>query len=105
MEDLRKIKSDLDVQIIGSDVSLRAIDTASKNMEHAEISRFATEGVVDPRRHPIINNPLVYGQHWPKISFPNATDEQPRNQVISFKERETEAFMSLYQGDFESIGH
>lgn len=35
MEDLKKVKSDLDVRIIGSDVSLRAIETASKNMEHA----------------------------------------------------------------------
>jgi len=37
IEDLKKVKSDLDVRIIGSDVSLRAIDTAGKNMDHADI--------------------------------------------------------------------
>ena len=35
IEDLRKVKSDLDIQIIGSDVSLKAIETATKNMDHA----------------------------------------------------------------------
>lgn len=43
---MRKIKSDLDIQIIGSDVSLRAIETASKNMEHAQIQRFADLDIV-----------------------------------------------------------
>ena len=37
IEEIRKIKSDLDVQIIGSDVSLRAIETATNNMDFAKI--------------------------------------------------------------------
>ena len=37
VEDLRKVKSDLDIQIIGSDVSLRAVETACKNMNFAQI--------------------------------------------------------------------
>lgn len=37
VEELRKIKSDLDIQIIGSDVSMKAIETATKNMEFAQI--------------------------------------------------------------------
>ena len=37
IEEVRKIKSDLDVQIIGSDVSLRAIETATNNMDFAKI--------------------------------------------------------------------
>ena len=37
MEEIRKIKSDLDIRIIGSDVSLKAIETATNNMNHANI--------------------------------------------------------------------
>lgn len=100
MEDMRKIKSDLDVRIIGSDISLRAIETASNNMDHAEISRFADEGVLEPRLHKVINNPLVYSQHWPR-----PTKSLDRNEMINFGKKDAKTFLSLYSGDFESVGH
>lgn len=37
MEEIRKVKSELDIRLIGSDVSLNAIETASNNMRHANI--------------------------------------------------------------------
>lgn len=40
MEEVKKIKHEIDIQIIGSDISIRAIDTASKNMNFADIDRF-----------------------------------------------------------------
>ena len=46
LSEVKKIKSDLDIRIIGSDVSLKAIDTATKNMDYAQISKFAEDGVV-----------------------------------------------------------
>ena len=102
IEELRKIKSDLDIQIIGSDISLKAIDTATMNMDHAEIQRFADEGIVTPRTRMTINNPLVYGQHWPRKQ---SIDSAARNEVLNFGNNERPSFMSLYQGDFETIGH
>ena len=63
---MRKIKSDLDVQIIGSDISLRAIETATKNVDFANIQLFADQGILDVRPHNIINSPLIYSQHWPR---------------------------------------
>ena len=71
-------------------------------MEHAQISRFADEGIVMPRARMTINNPLIYGQHWPQ---PKKNDEAARNAVLNFKESSKDCFMSLYQGDFETIGH
>ena len=53
------------MQIIGSDISVNAIDTATKNMEFANIQLFANEGILDVREHRIINSPLIYSQHWP----------------------------------------
>ena len=60
MEQIRKIKTDLDVQIIGSDISLRAIEVASKNMDFANIQLFSDEGMLDAKQHQIINSPLIY---------------------------------------------
>ena len=104
LEGLKKIKSDLDIQIIGSDISLHAIETSTKNMEHAQIQRFADEGIINPRVRRTINNLLVYGTHWPKKVVKNE-DLAARNEVINFRKQSRESFMSLYQGDFETIGH
>jgi putative N6-adenine-specific DNA methylase len=38
LSDFKKVKHDVDVQIIGSDISIRAIDTASKNMQYAKLT-------------------------------------------------------------------
>jgi methylase of polypeptide subunit release factors len=40
MNEVRKIKHDLDIQIIGSDISIRAVDTAASNMKFAELHKF-----------------------------------------------------------------
>lgn len=35
MSEISKIKNELDIQVIGSDVSIRAIETTAKNLEFA----------------------------------------------------------------------
>lgn len=51
LEQLRKVKSDLDIRLIGSDISIRAIEAASNNLDFANINKFADEGLVDVRTH------------------------------------------------------
>lgn len=53
------------MQVIGSDVSLRAIETATKNMTHADVQGLFDKGIVQAQRRNILNNPLVYSEHWP----------------------------------------
>jgi len=40
MDQIRKVKHDLDIQLIGSDISIRAVDTATKNVEFADLDRY-----------------------------------------------------------------
>lgn len=99
MEEVRKIKSDLDIQIIGSDISLNAIETAQKNMDHAQISSFADSGIITPRIRKTISNPLVYSEHWPKKQADSQQAEEAalaRNEVLNFGKRDKSTFMSLY---------
>lgn len=99
VEEVRRIKSDLDVQIIGSDISIRAIEASSNNLDFANVNRFAEEGVLDVRTHHIINNPMLYAKHWPSLS-----EQQGSNKLISYSSQERQAFVSLYHGDFEKVG-
>ena len=47
---MRKIKSDLDIQLIGSDISLSAVDTAINNMNFADIDKLIQDEVIrDPK--------------------------------------------------------
>ena len=58
-------KHEIDVQIIGSDISINAIDSASKNIEFSDIAKF-NKSLLTSRQHKYINTPLIYGSHWPK---------------------------------------
>ena len=40
MDQIRKIKHDLDIQLIGSDISIRAIDTATNNVAFADLDKY-----------------------------------------------------------------
>jgi len=40
MDQIRKVKHDLDIQLSGSDISIRAVDTATKNVEFADLDRY-----------------------------------------------------------------
>ena len=40
VEETRKIKRELDVQLIGSDISIKAIDTSTKNIEYADLDSY-----------------------------------------------------------------
>ena len=37
---MRKVKHDLDIRLIGSDISIKAIETASKNMHFANVDAY-----------------------------------------------------------------
>ena len=94
LNEFQKIKQHIDVQIIGSDISIKAIDTADKNMEYANIDQI-TRDILDVESHPIINEPLIYAKHWPRAE---------ENSLIDFSNKSQNTFMSLYHGDFNTIG-
>jgi hypothetical protein len=52
-------RDDLDIRIIGSDVSIKAIETATNNIDFSEMDKIVPELII-PRKHKIINNPLIY---------------------------------------------
>ena len=93
-EDFRKIKREIDVQLIGSDISIRAIETASKNMDFADVDSYQKLFQVNERQ--TINDPLIFAEHWPK--------SHGSSEVINFSESRRRAFLSLYHGDFSIIG-
>ena len=97
---MKKIKSELDIQIIGSDISLRAIETSSNNMDFANIQLFAEQGILNVHERQVIKSPLIYSQHWPKNQ---SLDDQI--EPINYAGSTRKSFMSLYHGDFEKIGH
>lgn len=49
--------------MIGSDISIRAIDTATKNAEFAGLENYSDLIKVEERQ--IINDPMIFGVHWP----------------------------------------
>lgn len=64
MEETRKIKHELDVQLIGSDISIRAIETSTKNIEFANLDSY--QGLFKHKMRPVINDPMIFSEHWPK---------------------------------------
>jgi hypothetical protein len=56
--------------LIGSDISIRAIETASKNIQFAKINEI-TKDVLDMNTHSVINEPLIYAKHWPNSEESN----------------------------------
>lgn len=64
-------------------------------MTFAKIQQFADHGIINSHSHPIINNPLVYSEHWPRAG---------PGELINFKDQTRQQYLSLYQGDFQSIG-
>ena len=51
LNEFKKIKHEIDIQIIGSDVSLKAVETASNNMNYAELNSFVEEGSLHAYDH------------------------------------------------------
>ena len=52
-------RHEIDVQIIGSDISQKAIEATCKNIEYAEIQQLIEHDLLEVRSHRFINNPLV----------------------------------------------
>jgi hypothetical protein len=95
-EEVRKIKHDLDIRIIGSDISIKAIDTASKNMQFANIDSYLP--LFRCHDNEVINDPMIFAEHWPKHN------EAGSSSLINFKEARRNTYLSLYHGDFNVIG-
>lgn len=100
MSEIHKIKHELDVQLIGSDISIRAVETASNNVTHANLDSYQDLFNVSERQ--VINEPLVFCEHWPK-SF-TQHDSASSNQLINFGDVNRRCYLSLYHGDFNVIG-
>ena len=98
MNEVRKIKHDLDIQLIGSDISIRAVDTAANNMKFAELHRF--ESSFSCNSHNVISDPMIYSMHWPQSTQSTTAS----NEVIDFTETKRKTYLSLYHGDFNNIG-
>lgn len=101
-------RREIDVQLIGSDISQKAFETTCKNVEYSEIQRLIEEGLVEPRAHRIINDPMTLASHWPK-PFTNSADVEglipSSSSVLNLKsDLRDRHIMSVYQGDFQTIG-
>jgi hypothetical protein len=73
-------------------------------MEHAQIDQFANEGIIDVKNRQIINDPLIYAQHWPSKASSDSNVALRSNAPVDFSMSEKKSFLSLYHGDFEQIG-
>ena len=89
MSEIHKIKHELDVQLIGSDISIRAVETASNNVTHANLDSY--QDLFNVSEKQVINEPLVFCEHWPK-SF-TQHDTASSNQLINFGGRETKILL------------
>ena len=94
LTEFKKVQKHVDVQIIGSDISIRAIDTASKNMQHANLT--ALQEVLPPMEHPIINDPLTFAKHWP--------NNEEAGTLIDYSQKTRPTYLSLYHGPFDRVG-
>jgi len=54
--------------VIGSDISLRAIETASKNMNFAELNKFQDILSDAQTEKEVISDPVIFSEHWPNSS-------------------------------------
>jgi hypothetical protein len=62
MEDLETAKKkgdNIDVWLIGSDLSQNAIETTEKNLNFAGFEQMYQEGVIRCSPRPIISNPMI----------------------------------------------
>jgi 23S rRNA G2445 N2-methylase RlmL len=68
LNDFQKMKRrhEIDIQLIGSDVSQKAIETSINNVDYSDIQNLIENQLVDVRSHQFINNPLIFSSHWPK---------------------------------------
>ena len=100
-------KDKIDVWVVGSDLSVRAIETAEKNIEFAELDELFHHEQFKRADHPRLNNPLIYQAHWPKrrLSLPSTSvaQSQPGGSGELYQANES-TYLSLYQGSFEAIG-
>ena len=87
--------------MIGSDISIRAIDTAAKNVEFADLDKY--QEIFNFYDRQILNDPMIFSSHWPKTSDSNK-DESESSSLINFKETSKRAYLSLYHGDFNKVG-
>ena len=62
IEELKSVneKDRLDVWLIGSDISLNAIETAEKNINHANLDYLFNQNQIKRTEHQRLNNPVVY---------------------------------------------
>jgi len=102
-ESARK-RDDIDIWVIGSDISLKAIDACEKNIEHAEVQKFYDHGLLSAPLRPKIADPLTMQSHWPKPSVEGAQNLAAREVTIA-NSTQLDSFLSLYHGSFDKIGH
>lgn len=96
VEETRKIKRELDVQLIGSDISIKAIDTSTKNVEFADLDSY--QSLFTHRMRAVINDPMIFSEHWPKQVSTSSSS------LINFENVHRQSYLSLYHGDFNVIG-
>jgi len=89
--------------LIGSDISIRAIDTATKNVEYADLDKY--QEIFNFHDRQIINDPMIFGSHWPKsLEHTKEAHTSESSNLINFKETSRKAYLSLYHGDFNKVG-
>ena len=66
MKEIHEIPSGIDVKVIGSDSSMRAIKAAIQNCEKAGVHNYKYLAQTDRE---ISVNPMIYSYHAPKKQF------------------------------------
>lgn len=100
-------RDQIDVWIIGSDISLKAIETAEKNIEHANLDEFFYKDQFQKSSHPRLANPIVYQAHWPAERLQitsESTSEKVANDSGTKLIQSPSTYLSLYHGSFNTVG-
>lgn len=61
----------IDVWVVGSDISAKAVETAEKNINYAGVDEMAREGLIEFKMRGKIADPLVLQCHWPSPKSEN----------------------------------
>ena len=81
-----------EVYLIGSDSSLRAIETTIKNIEHAGLDNLN----IDSSLRPVIKHGSQFSYHYPRPDYSES--------LVDLKEPMEKTYLSLYHGDAIKVG-
>ena len=55
----------MDLWLIGSDISHKAIETSTQNIDFCDFDSMYNAGMIPSHEKPLISNPMMLQSHWP----------------------------------------